>query len=813
VTGGYPAAQVYRAALDDGDAGIRAAAASGLGLSFPEPAVLDRLAALAKKDEAAGVRAAAAATLARCGRERDVVVVAAACSDKDASVRKAAVKALVPIRTQAAAQALAAVITNKDEDRDTRVEAMRPAADFEHPKLCEALVKALDDRNEDIRYSAYATLCSAGIPETLTVACEKSLKDASPHAASGFVVLCWNFALTSGHFPDLRRKLVSTLVEALSRKESGVRNWAARSLRDIGFWETAEQLGALAAGEANEETKQLICRALWRDTSEEATAVFIELLDDKSEIVSRTAAQALKERADERIAPAALKLLPGAKQTMRQLLVELVAGSTAEEALKVLRGLLHTGSVKEKVTVIQGAQRKRNRALCPELAELLDSQDRSARLAAVSALGTLKYEPAVKKLAALADKARDEGVRYFMVKALAEIGTAESVGIVLKHFGGFSPPRQQPLALALAKLTDPKAIEMLRNSPVHAQVEKHRKSQRRPGPRMQAALRRYELLAKYKSQSAKELRSLAEVALSKSDPRRPAENWETVLIAMADAWPKEALACLREVTKEYPHWPAVMAATARVMQQHPLDGGEEILKTLLYRPNAFIHASAASALAKTPKGIAILTAAMESGHRLVSNLAFSALAKAGKLPEENLVKGLAHPDWSIRECAVAALVKSADLAEADWLSATLGNENPVVRRTISKALAGKAMTALPEAVKKAFGSDRRTRYLCLYSTAVHSSDPSAMAPYLTKYGLDAAVAAAMAHGEELLALVAKMLSDPESAKSAAQILEFIAPGENRDAAWWKKWLNERKPQFRWSEQDCRFLPENESPGR
>jgi HEAT repeat protein len=819
VTGGYPASDVYKAALEDDDAAIRAAAASGLGCSLPEVSTLDKLARMAKSDEAAEVRAASIMTLANCGRQQDVATVIAACADKAPLVRKTAVKALITVPTAATAEVLATVITNENEDRKTRLDAMRPAAILEHPKLSQALIKALDDKDAGIRRGAYQTLCASRIPDVLEKTCEKILNERDPGAVNAFIESARHFELSIRCFPTLRRMLVSTIISKYRQAGTPVGTSAVRALRSIPFREVTEQLGALVAADGNSAIKMFACRVLWDNKSRDATALFIALLSDEDMSVSRTAATALKGRNDERTATAALKLLSGAERPLRLDLVELLSDSAEEEALKLLRGLLQTGSVKEKVTVIQGVQRKRNRALCSEIVGLLENESRSVRLASVSTLGTLGYEPAVKKLSELAGKTRDEGARYFMVKALAEIGTAESVGVALKHFGGFSAPRQQSLSFVLIKLTDPKAKEVLAASPVYEKVEEQKKSRELPDPRAEAEMRRNKLLAKYKAKSAKELRSLAELVLTKSDPRRPAENWEIAVTAMAGAWPKEALAYLREIMGEYPHWRMLMAAAARILQEHPLEGSAEVLKDLLYKPDAFVRLSAASALAQSEKGMAVLRAATASDYRVVSKTAFVVLANRGELSEEKLAEALKAPSWSVRRAAAQALSKSPSLVEAEWLGAALDNDEPGVRRIIAHALAKSASAKLPGAVRDAFNSDMRTRFRCF--EACIRAEPQTAWELISSRALtmkddgaarkaieEIAVAASFALEEEYLALLAKQMNDPDKTKVALAAAALVAPGEGRDADWWKKWLKERKPGFHWSERDCRFLSKN-----
>jgi hypothetical protein len=78
--------------------------------------------------------------------------------------------------------------------------------------------------------------------------------------------------------------------------------------------------------------------------------------------------------------------------------------------------------------------------------------------------------------------------------------------------------------------------------------------------------------------------------------------------------------------------------------------------------------------------------------------------------------------------------------------------------------------------------------------------------------LDLSVGVAPVFGEELLVLLVRKTGELKSKESAGRILRLIAPGEGRDADFWKKWLSERKPSFQWSEEDCRFLPKNGRSG-
>jgi HEAT repeat protein len=273
---------------------------------------------------------------------------------------------------------------------------------------------------------------------------------------------------------------------------------------------------------------------------------------------------------------------------------------------------------------------------------------------------------------------------------------------------------------------------------------------------------------------------------------------------------------LRKVTREYTHWPGVVAAVARALQECPVQGGEDILKSLLYRPDVFVRTSAASALTKTDRGLDILAGAMESPYRVVAGTAFSVLARLDKLPEDKLVEALSWPDWMLREEAVRSLAKCADLTKADWLGSALGNEDPIVRRTVAEALSNTKLEEIIEALNKGFKSDSRTRFWCIRAYA--AVQPDKIWEYIFTLGTtisngdvarrrmqEAAVAASSALGERfLILLTVEDFTDPLKKNILSGVLAQIVPGKEKNVEFWQKWLKLRNPGFRWSEKDCRF---------
>lgn len=820
VTARYPAGSVYERALPADDASVRAIAVAGLRFAFPKPEILDRLAKMASSDQAAEVRAAAVQTLTAVGRDKDLETVVSALADKEDPVKLAGVKSLSGMRTSQAAEALASIIADGKKSANIREMALRAAGGFEHPKLLEATGGAFVDSDQRVRGAAYAASGTVAAPELLLPACRAFAKESDRTAGLIFLSNCWRFAPNIRYFPDLRKLLVMTMTEALNHKEQRLRETAAMYLRQIPLVEVPEELGRLATETQSADTKKLVCRALWLNRSRKATGVFMRLLKDTDAGVAKAAALALETRNDPRIAPVAVEVLSGLQRPYPREFVVLLAGSEFEEALKLQREILRTGSPEERIAVLQGAQRKLDSALAPYMVKLLDDENTNVRLGAVDVLGSLRYAPGAQKLAELLRKEKAPGRRYLVAKALASIGTAPAVKAVLECYEELKSAQRNSIAAMLAKVTDEEAKILLEKSPHYAAISKAPPRTGKIGGMTAARpAKKDEKLAEYSNMTAEQLLSLAQEELTGMDPRVPPENWEMIITAMLSVSEETAVEHMKSAIREYPHWPGIQAATARMLQHHIADGASGILEQLLNTPDAFVRESAAAALTKTPGGEDILKAGVESIYRVVSETAFMVLVRTGKMPEDRLVKALADASWALREYAAKALVESWDVEGAAWLEPALSNDNPVARRTAAKALSQMPLKELPEAALEALKSDRRTGFWSVRAFA--AAHPERIWGYIVSLGMtisngdvakqrmqDAAVAAASVLGERFLSLLtSEDIADSKRAVFVSGVLSRIVPDKSRDMEFWRKWLKMRKPGFRWSDEDCRFWPE------
>jgi HEAT repeat protein len=134
--------------LNDGDSGVRAAAANALGMIKHERAIEPLMARL--NDSDSDVQAAAANALGAIGSDRATEALIARLNDDNSSVRAAAANALGDIRDDRATEALIARL-NDDPESGVRAAAANALGAIRGDPATHALIARLNDDDSHVR--------------------------------------------------------------------------------------------------------------------------------------------------------------------------------------------------------------------------------------------------------------------------------------------------------------------------------------------------------------------------------------------------------------------------------------------------------------------------------------------------------------------------------------------------------------------------------------------------------------------------------------------------------------------------------------
>ncbi|HJR66757.1 MAG TPA: M56 family metallopeptidase [Gemmatimonadaceae bacterium] len=303
------------AALTDGDALVRLAAAEGLG-GLEDPRAVEALSRALRTDESVEVRRMAAWALGEIEDAAGVPALSDALrSDRDDEVRRMAAWALGEIESGTAVEALGAAL--KDSSPEVRKTAVWALGEIESPNGVPHLLPFLKDENAEIRSQAAWALGEIESPRAVE-ALSAAIGDREPKVREMVVwalgeiedanaVAALSRALSDANVGvrrkaawalgeiDLTGEAPPALIEATRDQDREVRKIAAHALGEIGDPASVGALAVLARGQDN-ALRYAAVHALSEIEDSAAVEVLVELLKDADPEVRKIAAQALGKR-------------------------------------------------------------------------------------------------------------------------------------------------------------------------------------------------------------------------------------------------------------------------------------------------------------------------------------------------------------------------------------------------------------------------------------------------------------------------------------------------------------------------------------
>lgn len=420
LTVGRAAVPAIVRALEDGERGIRLAAATLLGHLGDRRAVPALMAATRSAD--ADLTAAATAALASLGDPQAFDCVLPLFAHEQAVVRQAAIAAVNSIGAAGTAPLVAALLS--DADPRVRECALRVAGYFGFEECLPRLFDALDDPHEDVRRAAIEQLPIVDDPRAAS-RLVRALGAETPRNRAAAA-----HALRSADGPALDEALLA----ALGDSELWVRYFAATSL---GARRTVAACAALA-------------RAATGDVATPVRIAAIKALGEVDPEWALPVAERLVLDADHDIACGALAAIAGAAAARAdELLADAVkspAGPRRSCAIEML-AKRRTPSAAESL------------AFAARLTDEPDSAERATRGLSVLA-GTADAGVRDAAIAALLDLGQDPRRRDDAVAALARL-TGDGMPVVAGALSSASVAIRLTAAAALARMRHPQASASL----------------------------------------------------------------------------------------------------------------------------------------------------------------------------------------------------------------------------------------------------------------------------------------------------------------------------------------------------------------
>jgi len=228
-----------------------------------------------------------------------------------------------------------------------------------------------------------------------------------------------------------RRDEVSTLIEALGDKGTGIRGWAAEALGRIG--KPVEEAVPVLTEMLNDESgwvRTRVVQALGQISGPAAVTALIQAFGDENQSVRGWAVSAV-EQIGQPVVPALIKTLRETEERMirRSYAASLLSRIGGQSVIPVLMEVLGDKHPGVRGSVARALGAIGSTAAVPALMEILGDKYSIARISAAEALGAIGAPVAVPVLTeALKDENRR--VRRQAAEALRKIGTPEAMEAV-----------------------------------------------------------------------------------------------------------------------------------------------------------------------------------------------------------------------------------------------------------------------------------------------------------------------------------------------------------------------------------------------
>lgn len=272
-------------ALDSSNALTRAAAVWALGRSEDEGAVAPLIAALGDADPR--TRQWAARGLDGFADPRAVPPLLERLEDDDAEVRQWAIRSLEPILDERAIRPL--IERSEDEDAEVREWAVRTLASLDSDSVAVALRERLEDPSPDVREWAARAMAASATPRPMPPGLQADGREAlMPGLGERRPI--------PGDDQD-----IAALIRSLDDADADVREWAARSLAEIGDERAVWPLIERIRDDANADVREWAIRALAWLGDPDATDPLINALDDAHPDIREWAVRSLGVLQDERM--------------------------------------------------------------------------------------------------------------------------------------------------------------------------------------------------------------------------------------------------------------------------------------------------------------------------------------------------------------------------------------------------------------------------------------------------------------------------------------------------------------------------------
>ena len=262
---------------------------------------------------------------------------------------------------------------------------------------------------------------------------------------------------------ELGSASVDTTLDSLTHENPIIRAWSAFVLGDIGDNRVIPHL-VNRLNATNQTELWRVCEALGKLHAVNAVPRLIELLADEEAGVDSAAATALGRIGDARALEPLIEQFKKHKPSVYA--ISAAFSYFGEEAVMPLAGVLFDDNTKpvHDLALMELGFIGDARAIDPIMSYLDSTQDTVSKRAAITALGQLKAEKAVSRIAELFRTATDFDIRYSSSMALAEIGNRQAFETLVLELEHGTPERQHDAALAFGQMEHVENIEPLLNA-------------------------------------------------------------------------------------------------------------------------------------------------------------------------------------------------------------------------------------------------------------------------------------------------------------------------------------------------------------
>ncbi|MDY6988918.1 MAG: HEAT repeat domain-containing protein [Thermodesulfobacteriota bacterium] len=336
----------------------------------------------------------------------------------------------------------------KDADSGVRSSAAEALGKIGDSKAIKPLVDVIEGGNVSVRRSAAWALGKIGAPHAVAPLVQL-LKDADSEVRS-------SAAEALGKIGD--SKAIKPLALTLQRDETSVKHSAARALGEIGALGVSSLIEAL--GKKNSKVRNGAAWALGEIGAPHAVAPLVQLLKDADSGVRSSAAEALGKIGDSKAIKLLVDVIGGGNVSVRRSAAWALGEIEDPHAVAPLVQLLKDVDSGVRSSAAEALGKIGDSKAIKPLVDVIGGGNVSVRRSAAWALGEIGAPHAVAPLVQLL-KDTDSGVRSSAAEALGRIGDSKAIKPLALTLQRDETSVKHSAARALGEIGDPQTVEPL----------------------------------------------------------------------------------------------------------------------------------------------------------------------------------------------------------------------------------------------------------------------------------------------------------------------------------------------------------------